>query len=125
MRKYKTIIAGSRAFNNYQKLKEHCDTILRMHLEDEEVEVIIVSGGARGADRLGELYAQERGLAVDCHPADWQKYGRSAGIIRNKEMADSADALIAFLMAGEANKGTMNMINPHCKECSSTLIKVS
>ena len=106
METYRVIIAGSRKFSNYAKLKENCDRILREKLEDEECCVIIVSGHAKGADTLGEQYARERGLQLDAHPADWKQYGRAAGVIRNKEMAESADALIAFLQEGEKSRGT-------------------
>ena len=71
-------------------------------------EVIIVSGHAKGADTLGEKYAQERGLNIELHPADWQRHGRAAGPIRNAEMAAEADALIAF-WDGQS-RGTSNMI---------------
>lgn len=110
MKTYRVIIAGSRKFSDYQKLKENCDRILREKLEDEECCVIIVSGHAQGADTLGEQYARERGLQLDAHPADWKKYGRSAGVIRNKEMAENADAQIAFPQEGEENRGTRNMV---------------
>lgn len=110
MKKYRVIIAGSRRFDDFTKLKTHCDNILRDKLDDDAVEVVVVSGGAKGADNLGEAYASERGLAVDCHPADWRKYGRSAGVLRNIEMADHADALIAFPQEGEENRGTNHMV---------------
>lgn len=62
------------------------------------------------ADSLGERYAQERGLAIERHPADWNAHGRAAGPIRNEEMAATADALIAFPLEGQQNRGTYNMI---------------
>lgn len=110
MKTYRVIIAGSRKFSYYVKLKENCDRILREKLEDEECCIVIVSGHAQGADTLGEQYAHERRLQLDAHPADWKKYGRSAGVIRNKEMAESADGLIAFPQGGKENRGTRNMI---------------
>lgn len=105
------IIAGSREFCDYVKLKENCDRILMEKLEDEDCLAVIVSGHARGADTLGEQYAMERGLELDAHPADWKQYGRAAGMIRNREMAKVADALIALLQKDEENKGTKNMIS--------------
>lgn len=110
MKAYRVIIAGSRKFDDYAKLQENCDHILQEKLEDKDCRVVIVSGHARGADTLGERYAHERGLGLDAHPADWELFGRAAGIIRNREMAEVADALIAFLQEGEENKGTRNMI---------------
>ena len=110
MKTYKVIIAGSRKFNDYAKLKENCDRILREKLEDEECNIVIVSGHAKGADVLGEHYACERRLQLDAYPADWKQDGRAAGIVRNKEMAESADALIAFPQEGEKSRGTWNMV---------------
>lgn len=101
--KVKVIIAGSRGFDDYNKLKYEVDKII-----GNKKDVTILSGRARGADRLGERYAKERGIPVIYFPANWDKYGRSAGIIRNTEMAKHADVLIAF-WDGES-RGTKHMI---------------
>jgi ABC-type enterochelin transport system substrate-binding protein len=100
----KVIIAGGRDFDNYEYLKEICDKIL---INQNEIE--IVSGCANGADKLGEKYANEKRYIIKQFPADWNKYGKSAGYIRNEEMAKYSDALIAFW--NKKSKGTMNMIN--------------
>jgi len=68
----------------------------------------VVSGKARGADIFGEIWANEHGIPVKEFPADWDKFGRAAGPIRNGQMAEYGDALIAFLAPG--SKGTKNMI---------------
>ncbi len=62
---------------------------------------------ARGADRLGERYAKERGYPVRLFPADWEKFGKSAGYRRNAEMAKYADGLIAFWDGRSAGTGHM------------------
>lgn len=72
------------------------------------VPTTIVSGGASGADAHGETIAERIGVPVDRYPADWKKHGRSAGPIRNAEMAENADALIA-IWDGKS-RGTMSMI---------------
>jgi len=100
---FKVIIAGSRSFNNYELLKAKCNTLLA-----NQKDIVIVSGCAQGADKLGERYASEMGYGVERHPADWDKYGKSAGYKRNTEMAETAQALIAF-WDGES-KGTKHMI---------------
>jgi hypothetical protein len=87
----KVIIAGSRTFSDYKMLVEACDALLQ-----REAEVIVLSGKASGADTLGERYARERGYAVEEHPAEWERHGRKAGYLRNRDMAEAADALIAF-----------------------------
>ena len=99
----KVIIAGSREFNDYDKLCKFCDHILQ-----NQKEIEIVSGTAKGADKLGEKYATEKGYSIKRFPADWN-IGKSAGYLRNKEMAEYADALIAFWDG--KSKGTKNMID--------------
>ena len=102
---FKVIIAGGRDFNDYRLLKQMCDH----YLSNTTKRITIVSGAANGADRLGERYAKERGFNISSHPADWDKFGKSAGYIRNKEMAGEANALIAF-HDGNSN-GTASMIS--------------
>lgn len=102
----KVIIAGGRDFNDFKRLCEVCDKILSNQLPDD---IIIVSGQANGADKLGERYAKLKGYQIESHPAQWDKYKRAAGFIRNKEMAESADSLIAFWDL--KSKGTSHMIN--------------
>jgi cysteine synthase len=102
----KVIIAGSRHFSNYDLLKFKCNRILRGLSTDE---VQIVSGGAKGADKLGEQYAKEHGFDCVKFPANWDKHGKAAGPIRNKQMAEYSDCLIAF-WNGSTSGGTSNMI---------------
>jgi hypothetical protein len=100
----KVIIAGGRDFDNYDLLREKCDNILQ-----NQDEVIIISGGAKGADLLGERYAKERGYSTEVFPARWEEHGKKAGPIRNQEMAINSNALIAFWDG--KSKGTKHMID--------------
>jgi hypothetical protein len=100
----KVIIAGSRNFLDYNLLKTKCDDILK-DISDIE----IVSGVAEGADKLGEMYAKEKGYKLKQFPADWKTYGNSAGIRRNAEMANYGEMLIAFWDGN--SRGTKNMID--------------
>lgn len=102
---FKVIIAGGRDFNDYETLKQTCD----FYLSQTQKRITIISGKAKGADTLGERYAQERGFKISAYPADWDQFGKSAGFIRNKQMAEEADALIAFWDG--ASKGTASMID--------------
>ena len=105
----KVIIAGGRCFEDYNNLRQFCDGILQ-----NQHNIIIVSGGARGADLLGENYAKERNYKLVRFPAAWSTYGKSAGVLRNAEMAKYADSLIAFWDG--KSKGTSSMINLAEKE---------
>ena len=107
MDNFKVIIAGSRGFSNYKLLREQCN---KYHREKKKTSnIIIVSGHARGADTLGEKYAQDEGFDLEIYPAQWKKLGKQAGYRRNEQMAEVADALIAF-WDGES-KGTKHMID--------------
>ena len=68
----------------------------------------VVSGTAIGVDQLGEQWAKEHGVPVARFPANWDSFGKGAGYIRNKQMADYADALIA-IWDGKS-RGTEHMI---------------
>ena len=104
---YKIIIDGGRDFMDYNLLKEKTDKIL----QEKKVthKIVIISGCARGADTLGLRYASENTFDVEEYPADWDKYGKKAGYVRNVEMAENADALIAFWDG--KSKGTKHMID--------------
>jgi len=118
MENFKVIIAGSRGFSNYKLLKEKCNKYLREKRKDYNI--IIVSGHARGADLLGEKYAQDEGFPLEIYPANWNKFGKSAGFRRNEQMAEVADALIAF-WDGKSH-GTKHMIE--IMENKKLLVKV-
>ena len=98
----KTIIAGSRNIHNYQLLLW---AIKRCSWNITEV----ISGGAAGADKLGERYAVENNIPLTVIKAEWDKLGKKAGYIRNEKMSEMADALIALW--DEKSLGTKHMIN--------------
>ena len=77
------IVAGSRTWRNYALMARKLD-----HLTQNFSKVVVVSGCARGADTLGERWANDRGHEVKQFPADWNRYGKQAGFIRNVDMAD-------------------------------------
>jgi hypothetical protein len=85
-------IVGSRDFNDYNLLKKTLYDYLINKCKNKNY--TIVSGGANGADKLGERFADEYGFAKLIFLPDWNKYGKRAGYLRNKQMAEYADALI-------------------------------
>lgn len=96
------VIAGSRSITDYTVL---CDAIFLSDFSIEEV----VSGCARGVDSLGERWAEENGVPVKRFPANWERFGRAAGMYRNAEMARYASGGI-ILWDGES-RGTLDMID--------------
>jgi hypothetical protein len=105
----RTIIAGTRTFNDYELLKTKLTEFRLTHDITE-----IVSGGAKGADLLGERYAEEYNINLKIFPANWNKHGNAAGPIRNRQMAEYADQLIVFWDG--SSKGTENMIDSMVKQ---------
>lgn len=106
MQEFKLIVAGGRDFNNSEVLSR---TICQLaHGEYANMAISIVSGMARGADSLGYLFAIKHNVVKYQFPADWNQYGKRAGMIRNKAMGDFADGLLAF-WDGQS-RGTKQMI---------------
>ena len=107
----KVIVAGSRTFNDFAYLEKHLMAYFKanaLHRKDVE----IISGTAKGADSLGEQFANKYGLKLTKFPADWNQYGKSAGYIRNEEMAKYAkkDGIL-FAFWDNSSKGTKHMIS--------------
>ena len=98
----KLIIAGSRTFTDYQLL---CQTLApeRHHITE------VIHGGARGADQLGFRWAVRHHVRSRCFAADWERFGKAAGVRRNHQMAQAGDMLLAFWDGRSA--GTRHMIS--------------
>jgi hypothetical protein len=98
----KLAVIGSRDFTNYVLLKAEL-------LPFKDKIQVIISGGAIGADTLAEKFADEFGIPKIIHLAEWDKYGKRAGFIRNELIINDCDAVVAF-WDGES-KGTKNSID--------------
>lgn len=70
----------------------------------------VIEGEARGADTLARLWAEEQGISVIKFPADWAKYGRAAGPIRNGQMLKEGKPELVIAFLSKDSKGTRNMI---------------
>lgn len=112
MRETRIIVAGSRDFSDYNLLK---NKMLNIIAEHEYENIKIISGTARGADRMGEWFAEEFNYDVAHFPAPWDQLGKSAGYVRNEQMAKYAVAdgsqgvLVAFWDG--SSRGTKHMID--------------
>ena len=85
----KLIIAGSRTFTDYQKL---CQVLA----PDRHRIAQVLTGGARGADALGKRWAWSKQVPWKGFKADWERFGNSAGVRRNHQMAQAGDVLVVF-----------------------------
>lgn len=107
MEEYKLIVAGSRGFNDYELL---CRVLVAMgDVEFADHNVSIVSGMARGADQLAVRFAVSHDIQLYKFPANWEGLGKRAGFIRNTQMGNFADGLLAF-WDGQSN-GTKHMVD--------------
>jgi predicted Rossmann fold nucleotide-binding protein DprA/Smf involved in DNA uptake len=93
-------VVGSRTFTDYARLKKE--------LDQQQNIVKIISGGARGADRLAARYARENQIPLQEFLPDWKTHGRKAGILRNRDIIKNADAVVAFWDG--KSRGTQNSI---------------
>ena len=100
----RVIVCGGRDYSDTDKLSEVLNEVL-LTCDDE---LVIIQGGASGADRLAERWAQARGLTVRTYRALWGQYGKRAGPIRNQRMVDEGrpDLVVSF----PGGRGTADMV---------------
>ena len=107
----RVVIAGGRDFDierNTRYLTLFVET-MRLWLAQHRAPITIGSGTARGADTAGIILAREKAFPLKKFPADWDRFGKSAGYRRNEQMAEWGTHLIAF-WDGES-RGTQHMID--------------
>ena len=102
----RVVVAGCRNYKNYNEAKEYIDFCIKNIKNNYNL--VFISGGCAGADSLGERYAKEKGYSIEYYPAEWNKYGKSAGPKRNKKMAKVGDYIICFWDG--KSRGTKSMI---------------
>ena len=104
----KVIVAGGRDFNDYKLLKETLDNFQQEYGNITEV----VSGTAKGVDKLGEQYANENNIHIKRFVPDWEGLGKKAGHVRNRKMGDYAKEHNGMLVAfwDKQSRGTKGMI---------------
>ena len=109
----KIAVIGSRDFEDYALLESKLNTLENI--------TSIISGGAKGADSLAEQYALQHSIDVVVIKPDWKRYNRGAGLVRNKEIVDMADLVVAFWNG--KSKGTLDVIE-YSKKQTVKLITV-
>ena len=117
-------VVGSRSFNDYplleKTLNEIIEHIQQNHKVGREEPITIVSGGASGADTWAEIYSIKHNCGLKVFEAEWNKYGKKAGIMRNKDIVEASDMIVAF-WDGES-RGTLNTITEAKKRDVDTRI---
>lgn len=102
----RVLVCGGRDYNDVVRITQALDK-LRAKFGD----FTVVQGGARGADTLAKWWALSRNVACEEYPAQWDKYGKSAGYKRNALMADTLDTKTDCVVAFPGGKGTKNMVD--------------
>lgn len=105
-------IVGSRGFDDYDMVEHHLNQFTNI--------TKIISGGAKGADSLGEKYADANDIEKVIHYPDWEKYGKGAGFIRNTRIVKDSDLVIAFWDG--KSKGTRDSISKAYKSLTPILV---
>ena len=105
----KILICGDRNWQDKEPIRRELKTIIKLFGPVAH----IIHGCCRGADKMAGEVAEEMGIEVMEFPADWNKYGRKAGILRNIEMLDEGkpDMVLAFHENIANSKGTANMVS--------------
>jgi len=105
----KLIIAGSRYYNDLKDFEELTNRkVVDLLIKGKDKNLEIISGGARGVDSMARIFANLYKFKFTEFPADWELYGRNAGVIRNIQMANYGTHLLAFWDG--KSKGTGHMI---------------
>ena len=109
----RVLVCGGRQFDDTAYLNSKLD---ELHLQHGFT--VLIEGCARGADQLAGAWADAYGIAHLKFPADWDRLGRKAGPIRNKQMLDEGrpDLVVAF----PGNSGTFNM----CRQAEAAGVRV-
>lgn len=120
---YKILVCGGREFDDWDLLSYHL-TELHENMGDMNNPLLIIEGGAKGADFLARVWAKYRAIefpvTYDEFPANWKKYGKAAGHIRNQQMLDEVkpDLVVAF----PGGTGTADMVK-RAKKAGITVLE--
>jgi len=107
------LVCGGRDFDDYPLVRQTLYSLLPPSTEDMSTwlpppDTVIIHGGARGADLLADQWAVTNWVTIEEYKADWNKHGKAAGPIRNKQMLEEGkpDLVVAF----PGGKGTAHMV---------------
>jgi predicted Rossmann fold nucleotide-binding protein DprA/Smf involved in DNA uptake len=100
-------IVGSRGFTNRAVI----ESAVRRWMVLAPEGLTIISGGARGADSIGEAIADALAIPKRIHLPDWDRFGRSAGFRRNETIVNDADVVLAFFADGPLSSGTAHSVH--------------
>lgn len=117
---FRVLVCGSRGWTDRDKMRQELDAASDIgglgemaHMVIDKVppqEMVIIHGNARGADKMAGEIAEELGYQVEVYPADWAKYGKQAGFIRNQQMLREGKPDMCIAFWDGKSRGTLDMI---------------
>ena len=113
-------IVGSRDMTSYKDMETHIDLALKEWSSEVKDITLIVSGGCKGADQLGEQFAKKHKIKTMILKPDWKTYGKRAGILRNHDIIGNATHVIAF--PSKKGSGTQHSIEIAKKQNKPTYV---
>jgi hypothetical protein len=113
---YKLAIVGARTFNDVALF----ESTMKEYVLKHGLPSMVVSGGARGADELGERWANAQGIPTIILKPDWKKHGKAAGLLRNTDIVNACTHMIAF--PSKTGKGTQDSIRKAKKQNIELLV---
>lgn len=116
----KLIVSGGRDYTNYTLVEKVLNQVYNEMFPKKITAV--VQGGAKGADALGKRWAIENGIPYEQFDADWMRYGKAAGVMRNQEMLDESGECVVVAFPG--GRGTFDMIRRAQRHNNAELIIV-
>lgn len=115
----RVLISGDRNWDDPKPIANIMYKIVYSRVDD----VVFLHGNARGADTMCDVIAKLYDYEVESYPADWTKYGKAAGPIRNKEMLDTdPDLVVGFHKDIKNSKGTKDMLDKAKKKGTTTVL---
>ena len=103
MPEYKVLVTGSREWHDWKAIYSTLDRLRRRALLLHGHPLVVIHGEARGADLIAKAYATEHSVVERGYPAQWDRYGKKAGAVRNRLMLDHEQPalVVGFLMVGD------------------------
>lgn len=117
----KWLVTGGRSITDVSLIEEHLDTMFKKYGKPE----VLIHGDCSGVDKISGSWAEKNKITVKTFPAEWKRYGRAAGPIRNRQMADecSKEDLCVSVWNGSSS-GTKDMLGVCEKKGMKTEVKI-
>lgn len=107
MNEYRILVCGGRDYDDAERLVKELDIIVAEYVP-KDARLVLIHGGAHGADAIAESWAEWHNLDIMAFPADWDRYGRAAGVIRNAQMLEEGQP--DLVVAAPGGTCTANMV---------------